>query len=229
MLEGKIAQVEGKIAEVEGKIAEVEGKIAELEAELASTGMSKVNISKDPAIVRLGDKEKQLRDEKKQLGDEKKQLRDKENLLLERLARLEGGAKAVRVRRAPGPRPPALLRARLCRRATAHAAVDFASQTLFLPFPRPARPLRPCPTSRAPVLAACLRRRALVPLHALTIPSSGLDIYLRSRATDRLRALSPSRREAWGARGARDVLKSACTMATLTRIPCATSDTMKRH
>jgi uncharacterized coiled-coil protein SlyX len=120
MLKGKIVEVEGKIAELEGKIAELEGTIAELEAELASTGMSKVSISKDPAIVRLGDKEKDLR--------------AKEKLLLERLARL------VRARPAPGPRPSTLparppVRPRNCSRGSRSCLTDHASS-----LPRPCAP-----------------------------------------------------------------------------------------
>jgi cell division protein FtsB len=153
-----ISGLEQEIIRVQGKIEKVEADVDEVMAELAATGMSKVSISKDPAVVQLRDKEKQLRDEKKQLRDKEKQLRDEKKLLLEKQARLEGGAgaKAVRARCAPGPRSPVVPPARLRRRATAHAARNVASRTLRLPFSRPAHALCPCHTPRAPLLAACL-------------------------------------------------------------------------
>jgi uncharacterized coiled-coil protein SlyX len=145
MLEGKIAEMEGKIAEVEAKIAGLEGKIAkveagiaEQEAELASTGMSKVSISNPsscsyPSIVQLSDLEKLLR-------DEEMFLRDKKKLLLQRLARLEGGASATAVcaRPAPGPRPTTSLSAHLCVRATTRAAREIVSRTMLPLCPAPA-------------------------------------------------------------------------------------------
>jgi len=179
-----IARLEKKIDEAEGEIRKVQKKIDELEAELKQEGLSNVAISKDPAVVQLRDKENKLRDEKNKLLE----------LLLEKEARLAGGAgaTAVRARPAPRPRSPIPLRAP---RGSRHCLTRPASPF----FPAPARPLRARCTSRSADALPRLARHALLGPRS-SAPRSPASLAPRpvhdrlTRALPRLHARPPSAR-----------------------------------
>jgi hypothetical protein len=161
-----VARLEQEITRVQGEIDEVQQKTCKLEAALEKQGNDIVQISKNPAIVRLLDDKKQLRDKKNKLLDQKK-------LLLERLERLEGdaGTKAVRVRRAPDP-PPCPPACTAAQRPTWLVTVPHeTTKPCYSPFHRPARALR-CAAPLAPLCSRHAAADALSCPHTLALPYS---------------------------------------------------------
>jgi len=150
-LDDGIARLEEEIDEVEGKIRLVQSDIDELKAELEKEGSRIVAISKDPAVV-------QLRDEKNTLRDKKNKLRDEKKLLLEKEARLQGGAGATAVSAQPARRtcPPNPLLLLVC----------CSMHRLTTPFPPSPPPHVRC------ALAARLDRRARVRRRACPVRSA---------------------------------------------------------